>query len=73
MTQTLDKQMIDRYSECIHSHPNGAILVNDQPAIDFERAMRGELTHMLYSKGPLLIVRWIPTQAVKFLFDAYGQ
>lgn len=78
MKQTLDLQMAGRYSECIRSHPDSPILIraNDFPDVAkepmFNRVLKGELTHIMVKRGPMLIVTWTPSHNVQALFDSYG-
>ena len=77
MMQTLDMQMLGRFSECVGAHPGSQLLVQAPSktptgATNLQRAIRGELTHLMVKRGPLLVVQWVETANVQWLFDAYA-
>jgi len=79
MTEPLDRQLTARYAACVESHPNTHIIVPEpcmtmnEYASHIEGAIAGAYTHCLVKRGPLLVVKWIRSEQVNWLFDAYGQ
>ena len=69
---SLDMQMIQRYSQCLDSHPH-TMLCFASEVPNMKRVISGELVHCMVTKGTLLQVRWIPAKDVQWIFDAYSQ
>ena len=78
MTEPLDRQLTARYADCLDAHPETILtvpepfMVMNEYASHIEGAIAGAYTHCLVKRGPLLVVKWIRSYQVQFLFDAYG-
>ena len=78
-TDTLDRKMVNRYIECVLSHPNSHICIRDPHCPDiaskpnFRNVVEGKLTHLMVVKGPLMVTTWVPSYKVQFIMDAYGE
>lgn len=74
MTQTLDNNLIDRYTSVCDAHPFCQLSFPDnRPMSDLDRAARGELVHLMRCHNGILEVRWVEASpALRFIFDAYA-
>ncbi len=76
---SLDQQMMSRYCEMLSAHPDAPLTITTKgtPPIEgttnMTRVLRGELTHVLWKRGPLLLVSWIPSHSTQWMFDAYSE
>ena len=78
MTEPLDRQLTERYADCLDAHPETILTVPEpcmtmnEYASHIEGAIAGAYTHCLVKRGPFLVVKWIRSHEVNWLFDAYG-
>lgn len=78
-TDTLDRKMVGRYIECITAHPGSPIVITDPHCPDisvqpgFGNVLSGKLVHIMFTRGPVMVVSWLPRHHVQQLIDAYGE
>lgn len=74
---SLDLQMVDRLGEMLDCHCGCKIQqVPGFPDLDktppMRKVLQGELTHVMWKKGTLLVVDWKPAEQYRELFKEYG-
>ena len=72
-SSSLDRNLMERYYECLNSHPETKLKPLAIQQFDLHAILAGEVVHVMVARGNDLTVQWVPVApSIKFLFDAYA-